>query len=240
MAGAGRRDADRRSGGVIKRAQQRDVVIINETFARRHFPGEDAIGRTLITGMVQRPSQVVGVVADIRGEQLNTPPEPEYFMPVLQRPGGFTNVLVRSHLGPAAVALLVREALRTTDPDLPLLQPDALATRIAQTVANRKLGLVLLGGFAALALVLASLGVYSGKLEVPYDAFAAGIGDHRLVTTLCPGGKERMRRLMELVRGRRVDLLPMLTHRFNLKDIHEAYALFGERREGVVKVAIRP
>jgi putative ABC transport system permease protein len=101
------------------------------------------------------------VVADIRGEQLNTPPEPEYFMPVLQRPGGFTNVLVRSHLGPAAVASLVREALRTTDPDLPLLQPDALATRIAQTVAHRKLGLVLLGGFAALALVLASLGVYS-------------------------------------------------------------------------------
>ncbi len=137
------------------------VVIINETLARRHFPGEDPIGRTLITGMVQRPSQVVGVVADIRGEQLNTPPEPEYFMPVLQRPGGFTHVLVRSHLGPAAVAPLVREALRTTDPDLPLLQPDALATRIAQTVANRKLGLVLLGGFAALALVLASLGVYS-------------------------------------------------------------------------------
>jgi predicted permease len=137
------------------------VVIVNDTFARRHFPGEDPIGRTLITGMVQRPSHVVGVVADIRGEQLNTPPEPEYFMPVLQRPGGFTNVLVRSHLGPAAVASLVREALRTTDPDLPLLQPDALATRIAQTVAHRKLGLVLLGGFAALALVLASLGVYS-------------------------------------------------------------------------------
>ena len=47
---------------------------------------------------------------------------------------------------------------------------------------------------------LSSLGVYSGKLQVPYDAFAAGLGDHRIVTTLCPGGKERMRRLMELVR----------------------------------------
>ncbi len=45
------------------------VVIINDTFARRHFPGEDPIGRTLVTGMAQRPSQVVGVVADIRGEQ---------------------------------------------------------------------------------------------------------------------------------------------------------------------------
>jgi len=44
---------------------------------------------------------------------------------------------------------------------------------------------------------LSSLGVYSGKLQVPYEAFAAGLGDHRIVTTLCPGGKERMRRLME-------------------------------------------
>ena len=137
------------------------VVIINDTFARLHFPGEDPIGRTLVTGMAQRPSQVVGVVADIHGEQLNTPPEPEYFLPVLQRPETPTNVLVRSHLPPAAVAPLVREALRTIDPDLPLLQPEALTTRIAQTVADRKLGLVLLGGFAALALVLASLGVYS-------------------------------------------------------------------------------
>ncbi|HKE88092.1 MAG TPA: ABC transporter permease [Vicinamibacterales bacterium] len=138
-----------------------DVVIINETFARRHFPGEDPLGRTLVTGMVQRPARVVAVVADIRGEYLNTPPEAEYFLPVLQRPEGTTNVLVRSHLPPAAVARQVREALRTIDPDLPLLQPDALTTRIAQTVANRKLALMLLSAFAALALVLASLGVYS-------------------------------------------------------------------------------
>lgn len=88
--------------------------------------------------------------------------------------------------------------------------------------------------------ILSSLGVYSGKLEMPYDAFAAGLGDHHVVTTLCPGGKERMRRLMELVRGKRVDLTPLLTHRFKLDDIRDAYALFGERREGVIKVAIRP
>ena len=137
------------------------VVIINDTFARRLFPGEDPIGRTLITGMVQRPSQVVGIVADVRSSGLNTPPEAEYFLPALQRPEGSTNILVRTNMSPAAMAPLVREALRAVDPDLPLLQPQALSTRIAQTVANRKLGLVLLGGFAALALVLASLGVYS-------------------------------------------------------------------------------
>ncbi|MDX2169164.1 MAG: alcohol dehydrogenase catalytic domain-containing protein [Deltaproteobacteria bacterium] len=87
---------------------------------------------------------------------------------------------------------------------------------------------------------LSSLGVYSGKLELPYDAFAAGLGDHRIVTTLCPGGKERMRRLMELVRARRVDLTPLLTHTFPLADIAAAYELFGARRDGVMKIAIRP
>jgi threonine dehydrogenase-like Zn-dependent dehydrogenase len=87
---------------------------------------------------------------------------------------------------------------------------------------------------------LSSLGVYSGKLDVPYDAFAAGLGDHRIVTTLCPGGKERMRRLMALVEHGRVDLTPLLTHTVSLERIVEGYALFGARRDGVLKVAVKP
>jgi threonine dehydrogenase-like Zn-dependent dehydrogenase len=87
---------------------------------------------------------------------------------------------------------------------------------------------------------LSSLGVYSGKLHVPYDAFAAGIGDYRIVTTLCPGGRERMRRLMSLVQNRRIDLKPMITHHFPLEKIHEAYQVFSERQAGVMKVAIKP
>ena len=87
---------------------------------------------------------------------------------------------------------------------------------------------------------LSSLGVYSGKLQIPYEAFAAGIGDYRLVTTLCPGGKERMRRLMEVVRRGRVDLTPLLTHTFSLEKIADAYELFGGRSDGVLKVAIKP
>ncbi len=87
---------------------------------------------------------------------------------------------------------------------------------------------------------LSSLGVYSGSLQVPADAFAAGLGDTRIVTTLCPGGKERMRRLIEVVRQGRVDLTPLLTHSYSLDNIGEAYDLFGSRRDGVLKVAIRP
>ena len=87
---------------------------------------------------------------------------------------------------------------------------------------------------------LSSLGVYSGKLQMPYDAFAAGLGDHRIVTTLCPGGKERMRRLLNLVQSGRFDPTPLITHRFPLGEIVEAYHLLGERSEGVLKVAIKP
>lgn len=87
---------------------------------------------------------------------------------------------------------------------------------------------------------LSSLGVYSGKLQVPYDAFAAGLGDYRIITTLCPGGKERMRRLMAVVKAGRVDLTPLLTHNFSLSEITEAYRVFGERLDGVIKVGIRP
>jgi threonine dehydrogenase-like Zn-dependent dehydrogenase len=86
---------------------------------------------------------------------------------------------------------------------------------------------------------LSSLGVYSGKLQVPYEAFAAGIGDYKIVTTLCPGGKERMRRLMLMVQSSRFDPLPLLTHSFKLDQIVEAYDVFGSRHEGCLKVAIK-
>ncbi len=87
---------------------------------------------------------------------------------------------------------------------------------------------------------LSSLGVYAKGLQIPLDAFDAGLGDHKIVTTLCPGGKERMRRLMAVIASGRVDLKPMVTHRFKLADIMEAYELFGNQRDGVLKVAVTP
>lgn len=87
---------------------------------------------------------------------------------------------------------------------------------------------------------LSSLGVYSGKLQIPYEAFAAGLGDHHIVTTLCPGGKERMRRLISIVKSGRFDPTVLLTHRFKLEDIKEGYRVFGGREEGVLKVLITP
>src|SRR5688572_29145950 len=86
---------------------------------------------------------------------------------------------------------------------------------------------------------LSSVGVYSGHLRIPVEAFGAGLADKTIVSTLCPGGKERMRRLMRLVQSRRINLLPLLTHTFDLDDIAAAYDLFAKRRDDVLKVAIR-
>ena len=66
----------------------------------------------------------------------------------------------------------------------------------------------------------------------PYEAFYAGLGDQKIVTTLCPGGKERMRRLMAMIAHRRVDLSPLVTHHFALDDIDEAFDLFSHQRDG--------
>jgi threonine dehydrogenase-like Zn-dependent dehydrogenase len=87
---------------------------------------------------------------------------------------------------------------------------------------------------------LSSLGVYSNDLTIPLDAFLAGLGDHTIRTTLCPGGKERMRRLIETIASGRIDTRPLVTHRFRLDQIEDAYDLFANQRDGVLKVAITP
>ena len=85
---------------------------------------------------------------------------------------------------------------------------------------------------------LSSLGVYANDIHIPVSAFSSGLGDQKIITTLCPGGKERMRRLMGMISSKRVELKPMVTHRFKLDQIIEAYDVFSNQRDGVLKVAI--
>ncbi|MBI2487948.1 MAG: alcohol dehydrogenase catalytic domain-containing protein [Deltaproteobacteria bacterium] len=90
---------------------------------------------------------------------------------------------------------------------------------------------------------ISSLGVYPahlGNIGVPLQDFGFGIADKKIVSTLCPGGKERMRRLISLVKNERVNLRQLITHRFSLDEIQEAYRIFSNQLDGVVKVAITP
>lgn len=125
----------------------------------------------------------------------------------------------------------VEEILRLTDGRGVDVAIEALSTQQTFEAALRVLRP---GG------TLSSLGVYSTDLKIPLGAFAAGLGDHKIITTLCPGGKERMRRLMSVIETGRVDLGAMVTHRFKLDDIGAAYDLFANQRDGVLKVAISP
>lgn len=85
---------------------------------------------------------------------------------------------------------------------------------------------------------LSSIGVYSHDITIPMDNFAAGLGDHTIRTSLCPGGSERMRRLMQLILDKRIDVSKLVTHRFKFDDILKAYDLFESHADGVLKVAI--
>jgi threonine dehydrogenase-like Zn-dependent dehydrogenase len=125
----------------------------------------------------------------------------------------------------------VAEVLRLTDDRGVDVAIEALGT---QTTFEACLRVLRPGG------TLSSLGVYSSDLRIPLDAFAAGIGDYRIITTLCPGGKERMRRLVAAVSSGRADLRAFVTHRFTLDQIEDAYDLFAHQRDGVLKVAITP
>jgi len=125
----------------------------------------------------------------------------------------------------------VAEIMRLTDGRGVDVAIEALGTQITFESALRVLRP---GG------TLSSLGVYSSDLTIPLGAFSAGLADLKIITTLCPGGKEGMRRLMAVVASGRVDLKPLVTHRFKLDQIEAAYDLFSHQRDGVLKVAITP
>jgi threonine dehydrogenase-like Zn-dependent dehydrogenase len=88
--------------------------------------------------------------------------------------------------------------------------------------------------------MVSSLGVYGDKVTIPLEPFIYGIGDIDIRTTLCPGGKKRLMNLMALVKNGRLDLQQLITHRFALDDIEDAYQLFSNQEDGVIKVAVTP
>lgn len=88
--------------------------------------------------------------------------------------------------------------------------------------------------------MVSSLGVYGDKITIPLEPFVYGIGDIDVRTSLCPGGKRRMTALMALVKAGRLDLKQLVTHRFSLDEIEEAYPLLSNQEDGVIKVVVTP
>jgi putative ABC transport system permease protein len=140
------------------------VVIVTQSTARKLFPNESPLGRRIFmgsqnsTGLVM---EIAGVVGDVRSQTLENVAEVEFYRPVMQRQSPFMQLAVRTQSDPAAFLTTARQALNRLDAEMPLNNPLTLETIVAQSLAQQRLLFTLLGLFAALALVLASVGIYS-------------------------------------------------------------------------------
>ena len=139
------------------------VTIINETFARLYFPGQDPVGQRIIPGEGRDPitREIVGVVSDVRHAGLDAEAGPEYYNPYEQSSVDDLTVVAKTSGGnPMSFAQPVREVLRAMDREQPMYNIRPMTQLLDNSVAQRRFNMILLGGFALLAMVLASIGIY--------------------------------------------------------------------------------
>ena len=139
------------------------VVIINETFARRFFPGEDPIGKGIIPGEGKGnvPREIVGVVGDVRHAALDVETTPEYYVPYEQANVVHLTVVARTaSANPMSMAAPLQAAIKSVDKEQPVYNVRAMTQLLEESVARRRFNMTLLGTFALLALLLASIGIY--------------------------------------------------------------------------------
>ncbi len=141
------------------RASSERVVVINETLARTLWPGQNAVGQRVTTDGGRR---VIGIVADVRHEALEKAGGSEMYLPVRQTADySAMQLVVRTTLPPEGLAAGIRTALRPIDPNLPVREFVTFQDLVDRAVSPRRFLVLLLAGFAAFALVLASLGIYA-------------------------------------------------------------------------------
>ncbi|HEX7318352.1 MAG TPA: ABC transporter permease [Pyrinomonadaceae bacterium] len=138
-----------------------DALIINEAFARRYLPGEEPLGKRMRIGVNSIEGEIVGVVGDIRGESLARPGVPEYYFPEATTFFGDMTLVVRTEGDPASLAAGLRQAVAEMDKDQPLYDVRTMESLVARSVARQRFSMTLVGVFAALAMLLAAVGIFS-------------------------------------------------------------------------------
>jgi predicted permease len=141
-------------------AQTQNVVLISQSGARKVFPGENPIGKTLLVTSAGVPCEIVGIVGDIRSIRIKEEPGMEFYRPWSQENFPFVNVEVLSTLRTDAVTKLVQSALSKVNPGLAIAIPQSMDTIVAQALGQARLMMILLGLFAGVALLLAAVGIY--------------------------------------------------------------------------------
>jgi len=141
-------------------ADHPNVVLISASGAKTMFGNENPIGKTLLITSASVPVEIVGVVGDVRSVRLDQQNDMEFYRPFAQENFPFLNITVRSPLPPDSVTKLVEARLKTIDPDLALILPEPVSEIMRQALGQAKLMMVLLGVFASVALLLATVGIY--------------------------------------------------------------------------------
>jgi putative ABC transport system permease protein len=138
-----------------------NVVIINETMARRYFPNENPLGRRIrINRLEEKPDEIIGVVADIKISDIESDVMPTVYWPHHRWPFGFAAILVRTTGGPMSFTAAVTRAIRSLDPELSIAEVRTMEQVLWSSVARRRFYTLLLTIFAAVALLLAMMGIY--------------------------------------------------------------------------------
>jgi putative ABC transport system permease protein len=136
------------------------VILISATGAKSLFGNDNPIGKTLLVTSGSVPVEIVGVVGDVRSARLDQQNEMEFYRPFAQENFPFLTITVRSPLPPDSVTKSVQAVLKTIDPGLALILPQPVSEIMAQALGQAKLMMVLLGVFAGVALLLATVGIY--------------------------------------------------------------------------------
>ena len=140
------------------------VAIINDALAKKYWLNEDALGKRITFSDTRKPDvkwlTIVGIVRSIRHRGLDVDPAPEYYLPLAQRPQSSMILAVRSVQDSRGLASAIRREIRSIDPDQPIANVRTLENVTADSVAPRRMSMVLLGAFAGIALLLAGVGIY--------------------------------------------------------------------------------
>jgi predicted permease len=139
------------------------VTIIDEYFAQQYWPHEDPLGKRIRTGGLDSKQPwitIVGVVGRVKQDALDSDPRIAFYFPHSQYTTAAMNVVLRSNVAPATLTSAIKKEIRELDPDLPIYNVRTMDERVQESLARRRFSMVMLGLFAALALALATIGIY--------------------------------------------------------------------------------